>query len=286
MPGNCRVCRADRQAFAADRQDAAPRAARTLPVCASGPVGPLIADQDAHSREGKAMMPELTALTALTPPDWKTFLDPLAIALIGGGTLVATVLHGTARDAVNAFAALPRLLRPMPFDFGIARAEIAAVERVNKDKPLLAIDPETLKDRDIRAAVAAITDGATPDAVERLLAKARADRRERHALVQDFWASAAEIAPAMGMIGTLFGLIRMFARMDDPASIGAAMAVALLSTLYGALLANLVAAPIAARFRRLSRIEEIERMGLVVPLRALAARQTPVVVAVRQRRTA
>lgn len=228
----------------------------------------------------------LTSLSAYAPPDLPVFLDPLAIAIVGGGTLFATALRGPAGDLWRSFAALPRLFRGEPFDFAVARAEIAAIERVSKGKTLLALDPAMLKDRDIGAAVAAITDGASPDAVEALLDKAREDRIERHGVVQDFWTAAAEIAPAMGMIGTLFGLVRMFARMDDPASIGAAMAVALLTTLYGAMIANLVAVPIAARFRRLSRREELARTALVAPLRAMAARQTPVVAHIRERRSA
>jgi chemotaxis protein MotA len=93
--------------------------------------------------------------------------------------------------------------------------------------------------------------------------------------VQEFWAAAAEAAPAMGMVGTLIGLVRMFRSMNDPATIGAAMAVALLATLYGALFANLVAAPISARLRRLSRAEDLERRALVKPFRAFAAREAP-----------
>lgn len=203
------------------------------------------------------------------------FLDPLALALIGGGTVLATAMRGTARDFGNAFAALPRLFRGVPFDFAVARAEIIAAERLSKSKPVLTIDPTTPADRDVREALLAIADGASPDMVEQQFDSARADRLERHRAVEDFWAAAAEIAPAMGMIGTLFGLVRMFARMDDPAAIGSAMAVALLSTLYGALIANLIAGPIAARLRRLSDIEEHQRTALIPELRALALRQSP-----------
>ena len=74
----------------------------------------------------------------------------------------------------------------------------------------------------------------------------------------------------MGMIGTLIGLIQLFLAMRDPAAIGSAMAVALLTTLYGAALANLVAAPIAARLKRQARAEANERQRIVAPLVALA----------------
>ena len=171
---------------------------------------------------------------------------------------------------------LPRLFRRDAFDFADARAEIAAFERISGRKGLLALDRERTRDPDVGLAITAIVDFATPEAVEQLLAKARARRVERHYVVQEFWAAAAEAAPAMGMIGTLFGLVRMFSRMEDAATIGASMAVALLSTLYGALVANLVAAPIAARLHRLSRREELAREALIAPLKALAMRQDPI----------
>ncbi|WP_233281532.1 MotA/TolQ/ExbB proton channel family protein [Sphingomonas changnyeongensis] len=103
----------------------------------------------------------------------------------------------------------------------------------------------------------------------------QAARRARHRIAIGWWLAAAEAAPAMGMIGTLFGLVALFRRMDDPAAIGPAMAVALLATLYGALIANLVAAPLAARLARLSEAEAAGRAQLVAPLRAFAARELP-----------
>jgi chemotaxis protein MotA len=202
------------------------------------------------------------------------FYDPVALAIVGGGTLLATAARGPWRDTLNAFRALPVLVR-RPFDFGPARAQLARAERVASAKSLLAVDSHLLKDRDVREGVEAVAAGATADQVEALLDRLRDERLERHALVQDYWAAAAEAAPAMGMVGTLVGLVAMFRSMDDPATIGSAMAIALLATLYGALFANLIAAPISARLRRLSRAEENQRRALVRPLCAFAARETP-----------
>lgn len=203
-----------------------------------------------------------------------SFYDPIALAIVGGGTLLASAARGPFRDTVNAFRALPVLVR-RPFDFGPARAQLARAERVATAKSLLAVDSHLLKDGDVREGVQAVADGATADQVEALLDRLREERLERHAVVQDYWAAAAETAPAMGMVGTLIGLVGMFRAMDDPATIGGAMAIALLATLYGALFANLIAAPVSARLRRLSRAEENERRALVKPFRAFANRETP-----------
>jgi chemotaxis protein MotA len=204
------------------------------------------------------------------------FYDPVALAIVGGGTLLATAARGPLRDTLNALRALPVLVR-RPFDFEPARAELAGAERVATARSLLAIDSHLLKDSDVARGVEAVADGAGPDQIEQLLNGLRLERQERHAIVHDFWSAAAEAAPAMGMVGTLIGLVRMFRSMDDPATIGGAMAIALLATLYGALFANLIAAPIAARLARLSRAEEKERRALVKPFRAFAAREKPAV---------
>lgn len=220
--------------------------------------------------------------TPFTDPT--VFVDPVAIAIVLGGTFIATTLRGPLMDSVHAALALARLFG-RGFDSDDARARIVKAERVTKGN-LIAVEAGLLADADVAAAIEAISDGADADAVEALLAAARAERAERHAIVQDYWTAAAETAPAMGMVGTLFGLIRMFSAMEDPATIGAAMAIALLATLYGALFANLVAAPIAARLRRLSRREELARRRLVAPLRALAKRQAPAVRPARIRESA
>jgi chemotaxis protein MotA len=202
------------------------------------------------------------------------FFEPVALGIVAGGTLLATATRGPLRDTANAFRALPLLWR-RPFDFGPARAELAGAERIATAKSLFAVDSHLLRDPDVAEGVEGVLAGDGPDTVETLLDRLREARLERHAVVQEWWAAAAETAPALGMVGTLVGLVRMFRAMDDPATIGSAMAVALLATLYGALFANLVAAPIAARLRRLSRAEELERRALVKPFRAFAARELP-----------
>jgi chemotaxis protein MotA len=106
--------------------------------------------------------------------------------------------------------------------------------------------------------------------VTELLEQRRLARFERHRAAAEMWGAAADIAPAMGMIGTLIGLVQMFTAMRDPKTIGAAMAVALLTTLYGAVIACLIATPIAARLKRQSRYEAQERARLAAPLAELA----------------
>lgn len=196
-------------------------------------------------------------------------LDPLAFAIVLGGTTLAVLLRNRIGDVGRALAAL-RTLGRRPFDAAPLLAQAASLERIARRHGLIALDRSVIDDPDMAAAVAAAVDGASPADIEAIVTDRAAARAERHRTAIELWAGIAETAPAMGLIGTIFGLIRMFSAMADPDRIGAAMAVALLATLYGALIANLVALPVVARLKRLARVEANERLRLAAPLARLA----------------
>jgi len=203
-----------------------------------------------------------------------TFLDPLALAIVAGGTLLATLLRHPLADVGRAVSALRVLPRPR-FSADPLLKQVSALTRIARRHGTMALDRTVIADRDVAAAVAAIVDGAEPDSVAELVRHARRARIERHCAAADVWSGAAEAAPAMGMVGTLVGLAGMFATMTDPTAIGGAMAVALLATLYGALIANLLAQPVAIRLRTRARAEAFERTRLEAPLLALAVQEAP-----------
>ena len=203
-----------------------------------------------------------------------TFADPAALAIVFGGTLTALVLRTSARDLARAATALAVLPR-RAFSADALLTQIDAFTRISARHGVIQLDRSVVRDADVGAAIAAIVDGADAATVTRRLDEARIARGERHRAAIDFWNAATEIFPAMGMVGTLIGLVRLFATMTDPKAIGASMAVAVLATLYGALAANLIAAPVAARLRRRARTEYIERGRLAAPLAELAAREAP-----------
>ena len=201
-------------------------------------------------------------------------LDPLALVIVVGGTALAAILRTPARELARATRAL-RVLPRRAFAADPLLHQIAALSRIAQRCGVVTLDRSVITDPDLAAAIAAIVDGASAPEIELLVEQRRAARAERHVAAADVWAAAAEAAPAMGMVGTLIGLAQMFGNMADDAAIGAAMGVALLATLYGALLANLVLMPIAARLRAAARVEASERARLDAPLLALARRETP-----------
>lgn len=202
------------------------------------------------------------------------FLDPTAFAIVGGGTVLVTLLRASISDLGRAIAAIKTLSRPR-LDGDALLAQVATLSRTAQRQGVVALDKAVITDPDVRAAVEDIIDGRNGEAIAAMLDHRRRARVERHLAAAEVWAGAAEAAPAMGMVGTLIGLAAMFAKMSDPQAIGGAMAVALLATLYGALIANLIAMPVAARLRAAARCEAFERARLVAPLAALAVREMP-----------
>ena len=111
----------------------------------------------------------------------------------------------------------------------------------------LALEEAEITNPFMQKGVDMLVDGHDADVVRATLQKDINLTTERHETGKDMMMALADVAPAMGMIGTLIGLVAMLSNMDDPKSIGPAMAVALLTTLYGAFLANVIAIPIAAK---------------------------------------
>ncbi|MEG3181760.1 motility protein A [Sphingomonas sp. LT1P40] len=197
------------------------------------------------------------------------FLDPPAIGIVLGGTVASVVLRNQLGDVGRSLRALGVMWR-RPFSADALLNQTAALERIARRHGVLALDRSVIDDPDMAAAVTAAVDGASPDQAAAIVTDRANARAERHRAAIEVWTGAAEAAPAMGLIGTILGLVQMFASMEDPDKIGAAMAVALLATLYGALVANLLAMPVAARLKRLARAEATERLRLAAPLAALA----------------
>lgn len=202
------------------------------------------------------------------------FLDPLALGIVAGGTALALILRTPLGDVGRALAALWTLGRKR-FDAGPLLNQIDALSRIAAKHGVMTLDRSVITDPDVATAISDIVDGSDGATVAARLTDRQNARAERHRTASDFWASAAEIAPAMGMIGTLVGLVRLFLAMEDVTAIGGAMAIALLTTLYGAVLATLVAMPISARLRTQARREYVERTRLIAPLAALATREAP-----------
>ena len=127
----------------------------------------------------------------------------------------------------------------------------------------------------LKKGIQMVVDGHDPAAIEDVLYNEIDKISERHGDGADFFESMGAYAPAFGMIGTLVGLVQMLQNLEDPSAIGPAMAVALLTTLYGALIANLFAIPIAKKLKVYSAAEINEKTLIVQGLLSILAGESP-----------
>ena len=117
--------------------------------------------------------------------------------------------------------------------------------------------------------------GVPANDLERILRNELQSITNRHLKSANILRKAGEISPAMGLIGTLIGLVQMLANLDDPSAIGPAMGLALLTTFYGAVLANMVFNPLAAKLERNSREEEMVNTIYMMGATSMARQENP-----------
>ena len=182
--------------------------------------------------------------------------DPAALALVAGGSLGVAVLRSTGADLGQALAALRPFFREAPQrdELDACRA-VRAIEELAELKGTACADRVEGRHPFVRKAALKLADAPTAEAFSEWGRTDLEERRSRHAAAAAVWRAAADAAPSMGMIGTVLGLIGMFAGMDDPERLGPAMALAMLTTLYGLFLGSIVFGSIAARLERLSEAE-------------------------------
>lgn len=188
-----------------------------------------------------------------------------ALLLVGGGvTATAFIMFdmrtvlGSIRVAVNAFRESPwnleRIIEQMVSLSKLARANgILALEDAERHIP----------NAFLRKGVQLAVDGNEESLIRFIMATDVGFTRERHLMGQKVFRQMGAMAPAYGMIGTLIGLVEMLRSMQDPAQIGPAMSVALVCTLYGAVLANLVFLPLANKLEFRTKEEALAKQVII-----------------------
>lgn len=187
------------------------------------------------------------------------FVNAPGLLIVVGGTLAVTFIKFPLAHTLNSFRiALKAFFHKaeLPTELLKRSVELAMIAR--KDG-LIALENETIENEFLNKGVQLAVDGHDANLVRKVLALEINLTIERHDMGQAIFKGMGDSAPAMGMIGTLIGLVQMMANMNDPSTIGPAMAVALLTTLYGAVIANALALPLADKLAHRSAEERLKR---------------------------
>lgn len=206
------------------------------------------------------------------------FVDMPAMIIVLGGTVAVTAISFSLEEIRQAPRTLWRMFRDPLADPGKAAATMLKLsERARKDGVfgLEQISRAMSADLFLHRAMRLAADGISPDEIEKILKTETFAVSSMQMNSISILRRAADVAPAMGLIGTLLGLVQMLGSLEDPATIGPAMAVALLTTFYGALLAHMLFLPLAARAERIAREEALLNSVYTIGAAAIGRKDHP-----------
>jgi len=187
------------------------------------------------------------------------FINPPSLLIVIGGSVAVVLMKFTLGQFFGALKVGANAFVHKPVDASELIEQAVMLANVARKEGMMALESQEIDNPFLNKGIQLCVDGHPPDLVRKMLGKDISMTIQRHEIGQNIFRSLGDIAPAMGMIGTLIGLVQMLANMDDPKSIGPAMAVALLTTLYGAVIANAFALPLADKLELRSEEEKTNR---------------------------
>lgn len=187
------------------------------------------------------------------------FVNPPSVVIVLGGTLAATLIKFPLGHLLGAFKVALKAFRSTSESPSKLIEKALELAQISRKSGVLALEQTPIENEFLRKGIMLAIDGHPAAFVRRTLSQDINLAIERHETGQNIFRAIGESAPAMGMIGTLIGLVQMLSNMDNPRAIGPAMAVALLTTLYGAVIANAFALPIADKLAHRSMEERLNK---------------------------
>ncbi len=182
-----------------------------------------------------------------------SFYNTPALMIVLLGTFAVTMVSFSFKEMISASIETFSTIFPFAQSTRLACEKGLFLANFAREHGSLALEPlvdQLNHDSFLRRMVELVVDGSEPSQVDRILGREIISIRDRRDRTVSVLRRAAEVAPAMGLIGTLVGLIQLLGNLDNPSAIGPAMAIALLTTFYGAVIAYMILAPIAAKLDR------------------------------------
>lgn len=206
------------------------------------------------------------------------FVNGPSVVIVVGGSIFAVMAKYGLGQFLGAFkVAAKSFSTRLPNPNELIDEVVSLADEARKGG-LLSLEGREVSSDFLQKGIQLLVDGHDPDVVKALLSKDKNQAQERHSTGASIFSSLADVAPAMGMIGTLIGLVAMLANMDDPKAIGPAMAIALLTTLYGAVIANAICSPIADKLKLRAGEEAMIKNLVIDALLAIQGGQNPRVI--------
>lgn len=208
------------------------------------------------------------------------FIDPMSMMIVMGGTIGATLVAFPLSDVTGLISAMMKAFIYKGDDLSELVPRMVEYAKVARRDGVLALE-NVAGDTDdpfMRQGVQLVVDGTEPELTRQILEVEIDKIGERHKIGAGILEAMGNFSPAMGMIGTLIGLIFMLQSLDDPSSIGPKMSIALITTFYGALLANLLFIPLAEKLKKRSNEEMLYKEMAMAGILSIQSGDVPRIV--------
>ena len=208
------------------------------------------------------------------------YYDLPSVIITIGGSIAGVLASNKLKDFIIGLKSISLAFKEKVIDPGAVISNIIDLSNVARKEGLLALEEASndIEDPFLKKEIMLVVDGTDPELVRGILETELTCLEERHKKVISFWEKWAELGPAWGMIGTLIGLVNMLNNMEDASSIGPSMAVALITTLYGSIIANWLCNPVATKMKVNNDQEVIVKEVMVEGLLSIQAGENPRVI--------
>ena len=208
------------------------------------------------------------------------YLDPASAIITFGGAFSATLASHSLQDFINGLKSFALVFKVPALNTADMIKKIIDLSNVARKEGLLSLE-EAAAEMDeafLKKGILLIVDGTDPDLVRAIMETELVILEDRHKGCIGFWDTLGAMGPAWGMIGTLVGLVNMLYNMADPSALGPAMAVALITTLYGSLLANWICTPVSNKLKADNASEMLLKEVMIEGLLSIQAGENPRVI--------
>ncbi len=203
------------------------------------------------------------------------FFDVPSALIVLGGTFFAAMYTTPLPTFLNSFIAMSKAFLPPVKKQNVLIERMVELAGIARKDGMMALEGQAVPDKFFEKGMQLLVDGADETKLVKQLNAELKSMKSRHEANQNVVKAWIDLAPAMGMIGTLIGLVLMLGNMDDPKAIGPAMAVALLTTMYGAIVANVLFGPLLTKLQGYTAYEVAYREMVVLGLRNIARGESP-----------
>lgn len=209
-----------------------------------------------------------------------TYLHAPSALITFGGALASTLTSTSLTDFLNGLKSIRLVFKVSDMDTSEMIKNIIDLSNVARKEGLLSLEEAAadLEEPFLKKGILLIVDGTDPDLVRAIMETELESIEARHKSVTGFWDTLGTMGPAWGMIGTLVGLVSMLNHMQNIDVIGPAMAVALITTLYGSLLANWMCIPISSKLKENNALEMQQKEIMIEGLLSIQAGENPRVI--------